>query len=130
MNKEVIPNEVFSIKASDIKCITHYPFVYEFGLKSKFYKQKKCHRWNNCTDIYIVFQGNTQIVTAKHLDTPHYQISMEEMIDIVKSNNNKLTCKLTFIGTKGCINDEYMYIQTMNIPIKKLPLEKKYSCNN
>ena len=38
MNHEVLPNEVFCIKANDIKCITHYPFVYEFGLKSKFYK--------------------------------------------------------------------------------------------
>ena len=124
MNQEVHANEVFSIQCSDTKCITHYPFVYEFGLKSKFFKQTKKHRWNNCCVIYIVFQGNTQIGAAKHLDTPHYQLSVAEIIKIVKSNSNKLKCNLIIIDTEGYNNDEFMYIQSMNISIEKRSIQK------
>ena len=124
MNQEVHANEVFSIQCSDTKCITHYLFVYEFGLKSKFFKKTKKHRWNNCSVIYIVFQGNTQIGAAKHLDTPHYQLSVAEIIKIVKLNSNKLKCNLKIIGSEGYVNDEFMYIQSMNVTVEKIPIQK------
>ena len=71
-----------------------------------------------------MFQGGVQIGVAKHLNTPHYQISIKKIRIICKESNFRLKCKLICIGTSGNIDDENMYIETANIEEDKLPIKE------
>lgn len=108
----VAPNKKVKLTWQEECTITNYPFLYEFGLPKRMFNNTQSSRWKYCSKIYIVFQGPNQIGVAKHLDTPHYQMSIKEINKILVDNNNSINCDLIFVGIQGNINDENMYIQT------------------
>ena len=74
----------------------------------------------NSAKFYIVFQGEIQIGVVKQLNTPHYQLSIKEVVKFFIKNNFQLKCKLIFIGInenlfiKSFVMDE-KYLQNKNI---------------
>ena len=125
-----MPFQSFNVIGSSEKIIHNYPFIYEIGIEKKHWKKETKIRWMMAKTVYIVFQRETQIGVAKQLNTSHYQLSIEDIINVCKENNFQLKCKLIFIGMNGNIDDKDIVVQSIGIDDNNLPVENTIEAIN